>query len=212
MLNRVFNVENGFWTFANKVADMVILEILWLVFCIPVVTIGASTAAFWNVMIRMAKDEESYMLSNFLLAFRENFRSSTCVWVIQAAVGTTLGVDLFLCLKMGTEVTMFVFGVLGMLALFFGLFSVWLYPLAGTYGFTWKKVLGNAVFLTMGHLPHTISCLAVFAAAVAVSTKVPYIFLVLPVLACYAEARVMVWVFAKYKDDSWSAAIDDGRK
>lgn len=32
MLNRVFNVENGFWTFANKVADMVILEILWLVF------------------------------------------------------------------------------------------------------------------------------------------------------------------------------------
>lgn len=192
MLDSIFNMENGFWSFANKLADMVFLGILCFLFCLPIVTIGASTTAFWNVMIRMAKDEESYIWSNFWKAFRKNFRKATVIWFSQAGIGILLIADLFVCLKIGTAVTMFVFGVIAVLGIVFVLCSVWLYPSVSMCEGGWTAVWKHSVFLMLCHLPYTLACLLLVVASAAASVRIPYAVFVFPVLACYVQAKVMV--------------------
>lgn len=200
MLNRMFNMENDFWMFANKVADMVILELVWLVCCIPVVTAGAAGTAFWHVFVRMAKDQEGRVLSNYFHVFKSRFWTGTGIGLIKLTVGLFFLADIWVCLRMGTAQAMFLAGVLGMLLLFWLLCSMWFYPLAGTFPFSLKKVLGNSVYLTMRHLPYGMACLALSGGALFLSVKIPYGIILLPALGCYVNAKVFAWIFSRYED------------
>ena len=54
----------------TKICDMICLNIVWLICCIPIVTIGASTAALYSVMLKMVKNEEGYIFRSFFKAFK----------------------------------------------------------------------------------------------------------------------------------------------
>ena len=54
---KFFNYDSPFWSFMSRIADLVIVNILWLVFCIPVFTIGASTAAMYRVTLNLVRGE-----------------------------------------------------------------------------------------------------------------------------------------------------------
>ena len=59
---KLFNYDSPFWSFLNKIADLVLLNVLWLVFCIPIITIGASTAAMYRVTLNMHRGEGGEMV------------------------------------------------------------------------------------------------------------------------------------------------------
>ena len=50
---KLFNYDSPFWSFMSRLADLIILNLLWIVFCIPVVTIGASTTAMYLSLIHI---------------------------------------------------------------------------------------------------------------------------------------------------------------
>lgn len=64
-MSKLFNLENPVWNFLGKLVDMMILTGLWLICCIPVVTIGASTTALYSVTLKMAENKEGYIVSSF---------------------------------------------------------------------------------------------------------------------------------------------------
>ncbi|MBQ6393347.1 MAG: DUF624 domain-containing protein, partial [Eubacterium sp.] len=51
MFKKVFNADNPFWQIMDTVFDLFVLNTLWLVFCIPVITIGPSTTAAFYALI-----------------------------------------------------------------------------------------------------------------------------------------------------------------
>lgn len=61
--------------------------------CLPIITAGASVTALYSVTLKMVKDEESYIVKGFFKAFKENFKQSTIIWIIMAAVGALLYAD-----------------------------------------------------------------------------------------------------------------------
>ena len=83
-----FNItDNVIVRALNKICDMCCLNVLWLVCCIPVFTIGASTTALYTVMLKMVKNEEGYIFRGFFKAFKENFKQSTIMWLILLVLG-----------------------------------------------------------------------------------------------------------------------------
>ena len=62
-MGRFFSMDNKFFTFMNKVADLCILNIICLVCCIPIVTAGASITAMYYVTLKMVRNEEAYIVS-----------------------------------------------------------------------------------------------------------------------------------------------------
>ena len=75
-----FNItDNVIVRALNKICDMVCLNVLWLICCIPVFTIGASTTALYTVMLKMVKNEEGYIFRGFFKAFKEiSNRARSC--------------------------------------------------------------------------------------------------------------------------------------
>lgn len=84
-LNRIFNPQNKFFMFMEKVMNLCLLGILWALFSLPVITVGASTAALFQYTLRLTRDEEGYVWKSFWNAFKKNFVPATMVWAAAAA-------------------------------------------------------------------------------------------------------------------------------
>lgn len=83
--------------YANKVCDLIGLNLLMLLFCIPVFTLGASVTAMHYVLLKILRDElEEGVIRTFWGAFKSNFRQSTLLWLIYLPIGLLLGLDLLL--------------------------------------------------------------------------------------------------------------------
>ena len=150
----------------GKIGDMICLNVMWLICCIPIITIGASTTALYTVMLRMVKNEEGYIFRGFLKAFKSNFKQSTLIWLILLLLGIVWTVDF--------RVAGFVPGMAGIilraifLALGFILLSVMIYifPLTARYENGIKATFKNALILTVAKLPYTFLMVAIVVAAV----------------------------------------------
>ena len=59
-----------------RIFDLIVLNILWLVCSVPIVTIGASTTALYSVMLKVVAGEEGYIMKGFFKAFQVSFRQS----------------------------------------------------------------------------------------------------------------------------------------
>ena len=93
-MGRFFSMDNKFFTFMNKVADLCILNIICLVCCIPIVTAGASITAMYYVTLKMVRNEEAYIVRSFFKSFKDNFKQATIINLIMIAVGAVLYLDL----------------------------------------------------------------------------------------------------------------------
>ena len=81
-MDRFFNMDNKFFTFMSRVADLIILNLLCIVCCIPVVTIGPSIAAMFYVTLKMVRNEESYIVRGFFKSFKQNLKQGIVINLI----------------------------------------------------------------------------------------------------------------------------------
>ena len=100
-MGRLFDLESPLFVFLGKLADLLILNILTLICCIPVFTIGASLTAMNYVALKMVRNEETYIVKSFFKSFRQNFRQATLIWLIYLLVFVILIGD-FLIFKYST--------------------------------------------------------------------------------------------------------------
>ena len=77
----------------GKLADLILLNLLFIICCIPIVTIGASITAMYYVTLKMVRNEESYLFRSFFKSFKQNLKQSTVIWLILLAVSIVLWMD-----------------------------------------------------------------------------------------------------------------------
>ena len=192
-----------------KLGDMICLNVMWLVCCIPVVTIGASTTALYTVMLKLVKNEEGYVFRGFLKAFKTNFKQSTIIWLIVLALGIVWTVDFRVAGLMPGMAGIVMSAIF--LALGFILLSVLLYifPLTARYENGIKATFKNALILTVARLPYTLAMDAIVVAAVVVSlwSTVTIVF-ALPIwliiggaLIAWANSYILRKVFVIFEGD-----------
>lgn len=90
---RIFSYDSKFSQIMLKLSYGCYLNLLWFVCSLPVFTLGAATAALYDVTLRMARGEEPELTRRFFQAFRENFRQATTLWLLLLGIGALLGLD-----------------------------------------------------------------------------------------------------------------------
>lgn len=206
MLSGIFNYDNPVWRFIGKLCDVMILNVLWLICSIPIVTVGAATTAVYYVTLKLVRDEEGPTIRSFFRSFRENFRQATILWLILLIVGALLGFDLYFFLVLQKEPTIF---RTIMLAVFGGFFMVYVFtgvlvfPLQARFYNPVKRTLFNAFFMSLRHVTHSVGILIMDAALVLVAVFVfppmqaLLILLGFPLLA-FLNSYLIVGIFDKY--------------
>ena len=92
-------IDNPFFIIMGKLGDLVLLNLVWLVCCLPVSTIGASTAALFRVARKMAADEDDRTFADFFHAFRDGWKTATAVWLILLLSGAVSLADLLIGIR-----------------------------------------------------------------------------------------------------------------
>ena len=90
---RFFSYDSKFGQLFLKLSYGCCLNVLWLVCCLPIVTIGASTTALYYTSFKIAKDEGSYITTMFFRSFKQNFKQATVIWLIMLATGAVIIAD-----------------------------------------------------------------------------------------------------------------------
>lgn len=143
------NLDNPFFHAMGRLGDVVLLNLLWVVCCIPVVTAGASTAALLTVARKMAAGDDHRVWKSFFQAFRRNWKQAAMLWLILAAAGALFLADVFLAYRMpGAEGSL-------LRGTGIGLCLVWLaaagnaFALVARYEYTPGRVLRDALYLAV---------------------------------------------------------------
>ena len=82
--------QSPFFQFMGLLGDVVLLNLAWLIGCLPLVTIGASTCAAFSVAGKMAADESYSVFADYRAAFKRDWKQATLLWLAFAAVGAVI--------------------------------------------------------------------------------------------------------------------------
>ena len=85
-MNGIFDNENGIICKINKVIDYCCLVMLRILFSLPIVTFGASTAAFHYTFHKTIRKDEGHIWRSFWKSFKSNFKQATFIMLIQIIV------------------------------------------------------------------------------------------------------------------------------
>lgn len=203
MLDRIFNPENRFWSFLNKIVDAMFLGILWGVACLPIITIGAATTSLYQFTLKQTDDEEGYAWRSFWRAFRRNFLQATVLWLIILLLGAFVAVDLYACMTISVPAPLRVicFALVLAMAFVYVLSSFYVFPILSRFDLPIKKILTNSVVMAMGNLSVSITILVVYVIFLVISWRVLLLFPILMAIAMFINSYLFRSVFSRYWND-----------
>lgn len=207
-MGKIFSLDSPFVQFMNRVADIMWLNILFIICCIPVITIGASVTAMYYVTLKMVRNEESYITKSFFKSFKLNFRQATIIWLILVIAGGLLAFDYAIMTgRFGVSIENSTLAsamqVLLIVVFIFYIFTTtFVFPVLSKFYNSVKNTIKNAFIMSIRHFPVTLACIAIGIVVALLIIYIP-IMLMLSIfllfsLAAYASSYLFVRVFDKY--------------
>lgn len=202
---KLFSPDSKFMRAMSLLGDLVVLNLVFLVCCLPVVTIGPAVAALDASAFRIIRGEEGRPVKAFFQALRQNLRRGIGLWLVLLLAGAAVALDIWLFAAFTGPLRLLLvpFGILLALALFTAGYA---FPLLSQFDNTVKGTLKNALFLSVGYLPRTIviTALNVFPFALLVWDMLMFlkcgfiwIFVYFAAAACL-NAKLLEKVFTPY--------------
>lgn len=209
-MSRIFDVEGPLFSGLGRIADLFWLNILFLVCCIPIFTIGASATALYYVTLKMVKNEECYITKSFFKSFKQNFKQATGIWIIMLIVGGLLVTDylimngtLYDVSGIPDTVRKVILVVLLMAAIVYALTLRYVFPVLARFDNTVKNIIKNSLLISIRHLPWSALLVAIQVLSGFIFYKflpqvfIFYLIIVLSLVA-YISSFIFVKIFAIY--------------
>ena len=156
-MDNLFSFDNKFFEALGKISDIVILNLLCIISCLPIITIGASVTATYFVALQMVRNEETYIIREFIKGFKENFIFSTKVWSIILIIGLVLSFDFYISrLILNEYMRITLQFILTIVSIIFVFLLTYVFPIISKFENTIKNTMINSILISIQHLPKTI--------------------------------------------------------
>lgn len=196
-MSSIFAPDSSLMKILAKLGDWIVLNMLFVISCIPIITIGAAATALYDCIQRI-NNNEGFGWKVYWSAFRSDFKKSTLLWMILAGSGFLIGYGLVFYLKTDAAI-----GGLGkivciIVSILWLLTSAWIFPIHAKYENSVRQTIKNALLCGCMFLPETIIAVLLNAVPVAVALLLTSVFMKMSVV------WFMLWF-------SVSAAVIHGR-
>lgn len=162
-----FSTDSKLYRFMSRLTDLLKLNLMWLLFSLPVVTIGISTIAAYTVTLRMAEDQEGYIARDFVKAFGENWKQGIAMTFINLICVWALYLDLQV--YDNAEENSLIFLIIGIISAYVFVFSLlYVYPLLARYENTVMNSLKNSFNIGMRYFLRSVLLIILLAVEAAV--------------------------------------------
>lgn len=152
---KLFDLDSPIMRTLSRVADLMLLNALALICCIPVVTAGASFTAMHYVSLKLARGEEGYIAKSFFKSFKQNFRQATVIWLIFLLVLAVLIGDYIIMGNVEgiSNVIRVIVTIVAIIVLFT---STFVFPVLAKFDNTIGATIKNAFVISLIQFPKTI--------------------------------------------------------
>lgn len=199
-MHSLFDMDSPLMNGLGKIYDCMMLSVCWVLFSLPIVTMGAASGALYRTVYRCIRRDEGYPLKVFWQTFRQNLKTGILTWLPILAVYVFLIADAVILrgfILQGQPVSR----IYGIILVLIGVASVWAaYCTAYCVRFNGKlkEILWVNFFLVLSHPLMTIVMLLLLTMGAALMLLVPFLALFVPCLVCLGLSFPMETVFLKH--------------
>lgn len=200
-MNNWLNPDNAFFSFMGKAFDMFVLNVIWLVCCIPVITIVPATTAMYYAVVKVIRRERSYAIKEYFRSFKRNFKQGAVFSVIAFVAIFVMYIDFryaAMLIEQGDSMGSTYLGIFIIVA--FLLCSIYAYicPVLSRFDMKLGGLFKSSFLMATRHFPTTIVLLVLMVAVLLGSyILLPGIF-ILPVVGTLVASFLIERVFKKY--------------
>lgn len=156
-MKNLFDMDNILFQALSRLADLVILNVIFLICCIPIITIGASLTAMYKITLKMAFKEDGYIIRDFFKAFKQNFVQATIIWIITIIVGILLLFNFTTILQTKNIVFTVILFLTGTISFLYAMTVIYVFPLIARFHNTIFNTIRNAFFMSIANfLPYSL--------------------------------------------------------
>lgn len=204
-MGRIFDMDSPVMRFLGRVADLMILNLVTLLCCLPVVTIGASLTAMHYVLLKMVRNEDSYIIRSFFKSFKENFKQATVIWLIMLVFLIVFGADIMIINHSGMEFPSALKIILFALAMIGYMVMCYVFPVLCRFENTIRKTIKNALFMAILSFPKTIVMMVLYVSPIILTyfftMAVPLVILFGISAPAYLSAMLYSGTFKKFEPE-----------
>lgn len=218
MFKKIFDHENKFWRAMSKLADLVGLNLLFILCSLPVITFGASASAFYSMLMKIAEETEPYIVRGFFKAFKENFKKATIIWVIMFLAGAFLVFDAYLVTTVKDVFPAFLRYIIYAITFVYALMLSFVFALQAKFENTVGGTIKNSLLMGIGHfIPWGITIVLVtYSPLLLFIIRLDFIFYTLPLLVLcgfgvigYLNSKCFLKVFKRYMPEPEPEIVSD---
>lgn len=159
---KLFSVDGALYKFMDNLTSVFKINILWLVFSLPIVTCGAATIAAFDVTMKMVDEEEGYVGRQFLKAFKANLKRGIPMGMLGLLCMYVVWLDFSLFSQLeSSPMILLVMGIIG--AFVFALGFLYAFPLQARYENTILRTLENSFNISLKYFVRTLFLIVLVA-------------------------------------------------
>ena len=149
--------------FFRKLFTIMQMNVVYLICCIPIFTIGPATAGMTHIFREISEERPIFIWNDFRKAMKTHFKQGFLVWLINMVLWSFLLLDAFILYSQPSVITMILLGLLGIIVIVFSMMQLYLYPLLITGRYTVLDIYKNAFLLALSKIYQTLGILVIIA-------------------------------------------------
>lgn len=203
MFSEIFNFDNKFFRFVSKLVDVFCVSMLWLIACLPVFTIGASSTALYYTVNKVIHHERGYLWREFWGSFRSNFRQATQLWLLFLGFMLLMWADQYIMSVFMEEGTILWYMGYFFLIMFWIAFVAWLfvYPNIARFQNSNREIVKNAMLMMVAHLPLTLLLIVSLVILLLITWGIPGLAVIMPAVFISVQNSIMERIFRRYMSE-----------
>lgn len=178
----LWQTGNGLLRFLEIFADLCIVSVYWLICCIPIVTIGASSAALYSSVTKVIRAEKGTLTRTFFKEFRNSFRQGIFLSLIFAGGCALIIVYNLFGGSIPSQAEYFIiyWVVVAILAVILTGTFIYVFPLLARFRQKTWIILRTGFYLSVGYPVKTLGLICLLALAALIARRAPLLMLLLP--------------------------------
>lgn len=220
-MGKLFDLDSPVMTFLSKMADLIILNFVTIICCMPVITIGASVTAMHYVALKIVRNEECYIIRAFFKSFKQNFKQATIMWLIMLAFIVIYILD-FCVLRFSTvvlpdwvRVLLLAIGVIAVFA------TKHAFPLLAKFENSIGRTFKNSLLVGVMILPKTVLMMVMSIVPLAIAIYFPAAMPIVIMFGVSGPALFNAWLYNKtfkrfepaeeeiVSDEEWTVSVEE---
>lgn len=218
-MERFFNSDNAVMRALGKVFDIGWLSIVYVIFCIPIVTIGAATTSLYYVSAKVLRHDRSYVWTEFWKSFKQNFLPATGMWLIFAVIFGVLyyNINMVGITDAESQYGGYLAGAYIAIGVIVASIMSYAFSVLSRFDMKISKIFRFSLYLAFRHFLHTLILLVIlfvagFGIYAGFLVQMPLLLMFVPGTASFLYTFPMEHLLKKYTPQTEKKFTEDGEE